>query len=216
MQKQAVRLGVDIGGTFTDVVLERGGALFSTKVLTTYRAPEEAIVEGMARVCAQAQINPGEITQIIHGTTLATNALIERRGAKTALITTEGFRDVIEMRTESRFEQYDLNLTLPPPLLPRNFRYTITERMQADGQVLKPINRAEIEALVGEIKQAGFESIAVGFYIPTLMTPMSALWLRLCLRKCPAPCCRCLARSAHRCANMSVSTPPSPMPISNP
>ena len=163
MQKQAVRLGVDIGGTFTDVVLERGGALFSTKVLTTYRAPEEAIVEGMARVCAQAQVNPGEITQIIHGTTLATNALIERRGAKTALITTEGFRDVIEMRTESRFEQYDLNLTLPPPLLPRNFRYTITERMQADGQVLRPINRAEIEALVGEIKQAGFESIAVGF-----------------------------------------------------
>ena len=163
MQKQPVRLGVDIGGTFTDVVLERGDDLFSTKVLTTYSAPEEAIVEGMARVCAQAQIDPTQITQIIHGTTLATNALIERRGAKTALITTKGFRDVIEMRTESRFEQYDLNLTLPPPLLPRNFRYTIKERMQADGQVLKPINRAEIESLVNEIKQAGFESIAVGF-----------------------------------------------------
>ncbi|MDB2573668.1 hypothetical protein N9X94_03000, partial [Planktomarina temperata] len=160
MQKQAVRLGVDIGGTFTDVVLECGDALFSTKVLTTYRAPEEAIVEGMARVCAQAQVNPGEITQIIHGTTLATNALIERRGAKTALITTEGFRDVIEMRTESRFEQYDLNLTLPPPLLPRNFRYTITERMQADGQVLRPINRAEIEALVGEIKRLVAEVVS--------------------------------------------------------
>ena len=117
----------------------------------------------MARVCSQAQIDPKDISQIIHGTTLATNALIERRGAKTALITTEGFRDVIEMRTESRFEQYDLNLTLPPPLLPRNFRYTISERLQADGQVLKPINRAEIESLVNEIKQAGFESIAVGF-----------------------------------------------------
>ena len=163
MQKQSVRLGVDIGGTFTDVVLERGEDLFSTKVLTTYSAPEEAIVKGMARVCAQAKIDPAQITQIIHGTTLATNALIERRGAKTALITTEGFRDVIEMRTESRFEQYDLNLTLPPPLLPRNFRYTLNERMQADGQVLKPINRAEIESLVNEIKQAGFESIAVGF-----------------------------------------------------
>ena len=163
MQKQSVRLGVDIGGTFTDVVLERGEDLFSTKVLTTYSAPEEAIVEGMARVCAQAQIDPAQITQIIHGTTLATNALIERRGAKTALITTDGFRDVMEMRTESRFEQYDLNLTLPPPLLPRNFCYTLNERMQADGQVLKPINRAEIETLVNEIKQAGFESIAVGF-----------------------------------------------------
>jgi N-methylhydantoinase A len=88
MQKQSVRLGVDIGGTFTDVVLERGEDLFSTKVLTTYSAPEEAIVEGMARVCAQAKIDPAQITQIIHGTTLATNALIERRGAKTALITT--------------------------------------------------------------------------------------------------------------------------------
>ena len=109
------RLGVDIGGTFTDVVLEHGAASYSTKVLTTYAAPEEAIIEGMGRVCAQAGITPQAIAQIIHGTTLATNALIERRGAKTALITTEGFRDVIEMRTESRFEQYDLNLNLPEP-----------------------------------------------------------------------------------------------------
>ncbi len=136
MQDKSIRLGVDIGGTFTDVVLEHGKELFSTKVLTTYTAPENAIIDGMHRVCQQSGIDPARISQIIHGTTLATNALIERRGAKTALITTEGFRDVIEMRTESRFEQYDLNLTLPPPLLPRNFRYTIDERMQADGQVL--------------------------------------------------------------------------------
>ena len=162
MQEKSIRLGVDIGGTFTDVVLEHGKKLFSTKVLTTYTTPDDAIIDGMHRVCQQSGIAPARISQIIHGTTLATNALIERRGAKTALITTEGFRDVIEMRTESRFEQYDLNLILPQPLLPRNFRYTIDERMQADGQVLKALHRSDIEALVDEIKVAGFESVAVG------------------------------------------------------
>ena len=162
MQEKSIRLGVDIGGTFTDVVLEHGKKLFSTKVLTTYTTPDDAIIDGMHRVCQQSGIAPARISQIIHGTTLATNALIERRGAKTALITTEGFRDVIEMRTESRFEQYDLNLILPQPLLPRNFRYTIDERMQAGGQVLKPLHRSDIEALVDEIKVAGFESVAVG------------------------------------------------------
>ncbi|NBD28795.1 MAG: hydantoinase/oxoprolinase family protein [Alphaproteobacteria bacterium] len=156
------RLGVDIGGTFTDVVLETLGGRFSTKVLTTYTAPEDAIVEGMHRVCDKAGLDAGAIAQIIHGTTLATNALIERRGAKTALITTEGFRDVIEMRTESRFEQYDLNLTLPAPLLPRNRRYVVAERIDARGEVLVPLDRAEVEALVDDLAEAGYESVAVG------------------------------------------------------
>jgi len=88
MAAPSVRLGVDIGGTFTDVVLEKDGAAFSTKVLTTYAAPENAIIDGMHQVCAKAGVTPDQIDQIIHGTTLATNALIERRGAKTALITT--------------------------------------------------------------------------------------------------------------------------------
>jgi len=155
-------MGVDIGGTFTDVVLEVGDRQFSTKVLTTYLAPEDAIIAGMKQVCDQAGIKPAEIEQIIHGTTLATNALIERRGARTALITTRGFRDVIEMRSESRFEQYDLNLTLPEPLLPRQQRYTVEERIGASGDVLIPLQRAEVEALAERIKPAGYESIAVG------------------------------------------------------
>ncbi|MDF3415512.1 hydantoinase/oxoprolinase family protein [Sulfitobacter sp. M57] len=162
MQKTSVRLGVDIGGTFTDVVLEVDGASFSTKVLTTYAAPENAIIDGMHQVCTKADITPHAITQIIHGTTLATNALIERRGAKTALITTEGFRDVIEMRTESRFEQYDLNLNLPEPLLARQMRYTVAERVDARGDVLIPLKRSDVEAVVAQIKTAGFESVAVG------------------------------------------------------
>lgn len=162
MAADTIRLGVDIGGTFTDVVLEKGGESFSTKVLTTYAAPENAIIDGMHQVCTKAGVTPANLTQIIHGTTLATNALIERRGAKTALITTQGFRDVIEMRTESRFEQYDLNLTLPEPLLPRQMRYTVNERVDATGAVLIPLDRAKVEALADRIAEGGYTSVAVG------------------------------------------------------
>jgi N-methylhydantoinase A len=116
----------------------------------------------MHQVCEKAGVNPSQIEQIIHGTTLATNALIERRGAKTALITTEGFRDVIEMRTESRFEQYDLNLSLPDPLLPRQMRFTVPGRMSAKGEILVDLDRKDVEAVVERIAKAGFESVAVG------------------------------------------------------
>lgn len=157
------RLGVDIGGTFTDLVLESSnGVQASTKVLTTYDTPEDAIITGLQTVCKQVTIQPDKISQIIHGTTLATNALIERRGAKTALITTQGFRDVIEMRTESRFEQYDLNLTLPAPLLTRDHRYVVNERMDANGKILIPLQKAEIDALAERLVQFGYDSIAVG------------------------------------------------------
>jgi len=156
------RLGVDIGGTFTDVVLEVGDQLYSTKVLTTYQAPEDAIIDGMQQVLSKAGVQPSEIGQIIHGTTLATNALIERRGAKTALITTQGFRDVIEMRTESRFEQYDLNLELPEPLLARQSRLTVKERINAAGEILHELKQSDIEAIADEIAEAGYDSVAVG------------------------------------------------------
>ena len=159
MKADSIRMGVDIGGTFTDVVLEKGGEQHSIKVLTTYAAPENAIIDGMHQVCAKAGIAPSQIEQIIHGTTLATNALIEAR-RKTALITTEGFRDVIEMRTESRFEQYDLNLNLPDPLSPRQMRFTVTGRVDAKGQILVDLDRRDVEAVVERIAQAGFESVA--------------------------------------------------------
>jgi len=162
MKSASIRMGVDIGGTFTDVVLEKHGEVFSTKVLTTYGAPEDAIIDGMRQVCALGAIEPSAIEQIIHGTTLATNALIERRGAKTALITTQGFRDVIEMRTESRFEQYDLNLTLPEPLLPRQMRFTVEERVNAKGEIMIDLDPAEVERVVDQIEEAGFTSVAIG------------------------------------------------------
>ena len=163
MDKPGARLGADIGGTFTDVVLEVSGRQYSTKVLTTYASPEDAIIEGMLEVCDNAGIAPDGIGQVIHGTTLATNALIERNGAKTAFITTRGFRDVIEMRTESRFEQYDLNMVVPEALLPRQQRYTLNERVGASGEIFIPVCRDELETLIDTIVSEGYQSVAVGF-----------------------------------------------------
>src|SRR5579884_452855 len=134
------RLGVDIGGTFTDVALEAGGRRWSAKVLTTPEAPARAVLDAIRAVLDAAALGPADLAIIIHGTTLATNALIERKGAKTALLTTEGFRDTIEIRHENRFEQYDVNIDLPPPLVPRRLRLPIRERIDARGKVLVPLD----------------------------------------------------------------------------
>ncbi|MEN9411018.1 MAG: hypothetical protein RL216_2992 [Pseudomonadota bacterium] len=165
-----IRLGADIGGTFTDVVLDIRGKMFSTKVLTNYAAPEQAILDGIAIVCADAGIAPSALEIVIHGTTLATNALIERRGAKTAFVTTEGFRDVIEMRTENRFAQYDLNLRLPPPLIPREDRFTVAGRIGAQGQELAPLDETALETLADRIAAGGYGAVAIGF-IHSYMNP---------------------------------------------
>lgn len=157
-----IRVGVDIGGTFTDVALQHPGGLATCKVLTNYNQPEQAILDGIAKAAEQAGIGLGAIGQVIHGTTLVTNSLIERRGAKTAFITTEGFRDVIEMRSENRFEQYDLNLNLPKPLVPREDRFTLNERMGPGGEVLLALDPAEVAALVERMREGGFQSVAVG------------------------------------------------------
>ena len=158
-----VRIGVDIGGTFTDVALEVSGELSSSKVLTDYTAPEEGILRGIEIATERAGVKSSDITQVIHGTTLVTNALIQRRGAKTAFITTEGFRDVIEMRSENRFEQYDLNLELPKPLVPRQDRFTVAERVAADGSVLKPLTQDDMDAALSFIRAGAYEAVAIGF-----------------------------------------------------
>ena len=159
----SIRLGADIGGTFTDIALDLRGRIFSTKVLTNYTAPEQAILDGIDIVLAEAGVGYDDLEIVIHGTTLATNALIERRGARTAFVTTEGFRDVIEMRTESRFDQYDLNLTLPTPLVPREDRFTVAGRIGADGRVLAPLDEAAVEAIADRIAAGGFGAVAIGF-----------------------------------------------------
>jgi N-methylhydantoinase A len=157
------RAGIDIGGTFTDVALESDGRMFTAKILTDYAAPERAILKVLQEVVAQAGAAIADIGTIIHGTTLATNALIQRSGARTAFVTTAGFRDVIEMRTESRFEQYDLNITLPPPLIERCDRYTLNERIDAAGRVLLAVDDAEMAEVASAIAAGSYDSVAIGF-----------------------------------------------------
>jgi N-methylhydantoinase A len=157
------RLAVDIGGTFTDLCLDWQGKLTSVKVLTTPRAPEEGVLSGMDEVVKQSGIKPGELGLVIHGTTLATNAIIERKGAKTALIVTEGFRDSIEIAFEHRFEQYDIFMVKPAPLVPRDLRFGIPERLDGRGNVLIPLDEAAVKALAPQLKAKGVESIAIGY-----------------------------------------------------
>ncbi|WP_417628579.1 hydantoinase/oxoprolinase family protein [Pararhodobacter aggregans] len=159
----SIRLGADIGGTFTDIALEYRGAIHSTKVLTSYAAPEQAILDGIDIVLAETGIGYADLEIVIHGTTLATNALIERRGARTAFVTTEGFRDVIEMRTESRFDQYDLNIQLPKPLVPREDRFSVAGRIGAQGQELAPLDEAALAAVAERIATGGYGAVAIGF-----------------------------------------------------
>jgi len=160
----AYRLAVDIGGTFTDVVLAGDdGSQTSTKVLTTYDDPARGVMVGIDR-CRQdaGGVAPEAVRLLFHGTTLATNALIERRGAVTALLTTEGHRDALEMALENRFEQYDLNIDRPRTLVPRALRLPVRERLAADGEVLLPLDEDSLEALLPALDAAAVESVAVG------------------------------------------------------
>ena len=157
------RIGVDIGGTFTDVALEVGDRRFTAKTLTTSRAPEEGVLSALHSVTTEASIEPGAVSVIIHGTTLATNALIERKGAKTVLLTTEGFRDVVEIRHENRFEQYDVNIDLPEPLVPRRRRLPIRERVDARGEILIELDESSVSSAIEKLAVEKVEAVAVGF-----------------------------------------------------
>ena len=159
----AARLAVDIGGTFTDLALEHAGGRTTIKVLTTQAEPEKGVLDGVRTILATSGVKAEDIALIVHGTTLATNSIIERKGARTALITTEGFRDVIAMGNESRYDQYDLNIVLPQPLVPRHLRLPVPERLDNTGKILRPLDEAAVRALIPFLKAEGIESIAVGF-----------------------------------------------------
>jgi N-methylhydantoinase A len=159
----AARLAVDIGGTFTDFAIESGGKRWTHKLLTTSRAPELAVLEGTGQILADARLGAGDLSMVVHGTTLATNAVIERKGAKTALLVTEGFRDSVEMAYENRFEQYDIWMERPPPLVPRHLRLPVPERLSARGEIIKPLDERAFPPLVQTLEQAGIESVAIGF-----------------------------------------------------
>ena len=159
--KQNTRLAVDIGGTFTDVVLEKGAERYSTKVLTTTHDPEQGVIEGVSALLAETKVAPAEIELVIHGTTLATNALIERKGAVTALVTTDGFRDSVEIAYEHRFEQYDIYMERPKPLVPRYRRHVVPERIAADGSVLLALDESAVLALVPVLQEQKVDAVAV-------------------------------------------------------
>ncbi|OED41610.1 methylhydantoinase [Chromatiales bacterium (ex Bugula neritina AB1)] len=161
--EQRCRLAVDIGGTFTDVVLESVAGRNSAKVLTTHKAPEEGVMQGIDQVLLQAGNCAADVQLVMHGTTLATNALIERKGAKTAFLTTAGFRDILEMGFEKRFAQYNLDARRPAPLVPRTLRYTVPERISASGNVVEPLDQAAVRRAAGAMREAGVEAVAVGF-----------------------------------------------------
>jgi len=156
-------MAVDIGGTFTDIVLDRGETRLTRKVLTTTRRPEEGVLEGARLVLADAGLHFSDIDVFIHGTTLATNAIIERRGARTALVATDGFRDTLDIATESRYDQYDLSIEKPRPLVPRALRVTVPERVDVHGQVRLPLDEAAVAAQVAFLRDNGIESVAICF-----------------------------------------------------
>ncbi len=182
-----MRIGADVGGTFTDIVLEAKGEIFSTKVLTTYESPEIGILQGIHAVTEDSGSDLSELDSFIHGTTLATNALISRTGAETAFVTTKGFRDTIEMRTESRFEQYDLNLELPKPLIERKDRYVLSERVSADGSVLLPFNQMEAKNLIKllSLEENRYEAVAVGFIHSYMNDRHESLFKQMLLDQLP-------------------------------
>jgi len=210
----AARLAVDIGGTFTDIVLEAHGQSWTGKVLTTPRAPEEAVVAAVEEILAQAKLKPGALDIFILGTTLATNALIERKGAKTALVTTEGFRDLVEIGWEHRFAQYDIFLDKPAPLVPRHLRLPVPERIDAKGRVLLPLDEAAVAALVPTLREQGIESVGIAFlqsFTNTaherrakdiLKRALPDLWITLSSDVCPE--IREYERISTTCANAYV------------
>ena len=158
----SARLAIDIGGTFTDVVLDRDGIIHSLKVLTTPANPADGFMAGVRELMAATGTKPTDVTLIIHGTTLATNALIERKGARTGLIVTEGHRDSLEIAYESRFDQYDLSADRLAPLVPRELRLPVKERMNFKGEVLTPLDEATLDKAIAVLEREGVASVAVG------------------------------------------------------
>src|SRR5271169_222160 len=159
------RIGLDIGGTFTDFILvdDTTGAVRLHKCLTTPRDPSLGALAGLMELTADAGLSLADIGDLVHGTTLVTNAIIERRGAKVGLLTTKGFRDILEMGIEQRYDIYDLFLEFPEPLVPRALRREIDERVTRDGTVLRPLDLAEVRAEIATLANAGVEAIAVSF-----------------------------------------------------
>jgi N-methylhydantoinase A/oxoprolinase/acetone carboxylase beta subunit len=163
MGERSFRLGCDIGGTFTDFVLldDLTGEIYTAKCLTTPKDPSDAVEEGMKILSKKVPGFISELKEFIHGTTLVINSIVERKGAKTGLITTKGFRDVLEIGREIRYAPYDIFAEFPKPLVPRRLRMEVDERIRSDGSILKPLDVNEAREVVKKLLSMGVESIAV-------------------------------------------------------
>ena len=161
----SIRLGVDIGGTFTDFALvdDASGKVSVNKCLTTPDDPSEAIMKGLKALLEREGLQPSRVDIIVQGTTLATNALIERKGAKTGLITTEGFRDILEMRRETRYDLYDLFIEMPEPVVPRDLALGVRERINKDGNIVTELDESQLVEQSINWSAQGVESVAVCF-----------------------------------------------------
>lgn len=161
----AYRVGVDIGGTFTDLTLvdDATGAFTVVKTLTTPADPARAVATALKDALRRTGVKAGQVAQVIHGTTLVTNAIIERKGAPTALLATAGFRDALEIGKEARFELYDIELELPEPLVPRYLRFDVPQRTLADGSTAQELDAGFVERLTRELAEAGVEAVAISF-----------------------------------------------------
>ncbi len=212
---QQLKLAADIGGTFTDIVLEQGTKRWSGKVLTTTGAPELGVLEGIKLILDESKMLAKDISVFIHGTTLATNALIERKGAKTAFITTEGFRDVIEQGYEKRFDHYDLMIESAKPLVDRHLRLTISERLAVNGDVLIALDETQIPSLAKTIRDENVGAVAIGLLhayahpkheqrIAELLKPLLPAHITICLSSEVAPEIREYERFSTTVANAYV------------
>ncbi|MBA3355199.1 MAG: hydantoinase/oxoprolinase family protein, partial [Pyrinomonadaceae bacterium] len=159
-EPRRIRVGVDTGGTFTDFVCEFNDRLQVFKLPSTPDDPSTAIVAGLNRIAELAGIRLGDI-EVVHGTTVGTNALLQRRGARTALITTRGFEDVLAIGRQARPELYNLDAIRPPPLVPDRLRFGVRERIAASGEVLEALEDDQLDALVAKLKAAQVESVAI-------------------------------------------------------
>src|SRR5262244_3193620 len=160
----SIRVAVDIGGTFTDIVVMSGdGTLHESKVSTTPDDPSRAVVAGLSALLAELGVASVSVVEILHGTTVGSNTLLQRSGAATGLITTRGFRDVLEIGRIRMPEMFDLTWTKPQPLVPRRHRLEVRERIAADGAIVNPLNEQDVVSAARELCDAGIESIAICF-----------------------------------------------------
>jgi N-methylhydantoinase A len=163
-QRETVRVAVDIGGTFTDIaLLDARGLIHQSKVSSTSDDPSRAVIDGVRALLEELRISPSWVAEVLHGTTVGSNTILQRRGAKTGLITTRGFRDVLEIGRIRMPDMFDLTWDKPKPLVPRRHRLEVEERMAADGTVISPLNEPEVLAAGKALMDEGIEAIAIAF-----------------------------------------------------